>query len=320
MSFYTDKVCVVTGGAGGIGREIVKQLDAQGAKVVMVDILAGEIDKSLALMTGPGEVVGYHMDVTEEEAWPALRDFTLEKFGKVDILFNNAGIMYAKGAGTYNSTDWQYFFEANVMSAVYGCTTFAPVMEKQGFGHISTTASTAALGPNGGDGIADPYSPTKAAVLTYKEQFAINLAMKGSPVTCSVIMPCVVKSELGARLDWPDYLPKKFQDKRHLIDTRPAEMAQSARDVNMAFLLPKGHPAYEQFRAMGVMDTDEAVEIILKEIELGYFYIYTHPHMSYNVNLVEFQRRNTPWSQPVSIAEAINDATVKSRWIGYNQF
>ena len=68
------------------------------------------------------------------------------------------------------------------------------------------------------------------------------------------------------------------------------------------------------------MDTDEAVEIILKEIELGYFYIYTHPHMSYNVNLVEFQRRNTPWSQPVSIAPAIEDATVKSRWIQYNQF
>ena len=313
MSYYKDKVVVVTGSANGIGMGIAEEIGNRGGRVVLVDILEDDLNKTVARLKEKGsDVVGYPMDVTVEEDWPKLRDFVLDKYGRIDILFNNAGIMYAKPNKCFQTIDWMYYFKANVLAAVFGCNTFAPVMEKQGGGHICTTGSTASLGPNGGDGIGVPYSPTKAAVLTYMEQFAVQQAMDGTNVTCSCVMPCVINTDIGLRIDNPLSVPLEFRDKLDIIDNRPPEAVKAAHDTYDALHLPKDHPIYQQFREGGVIEIEEGVEIILREIEKGYFYIYTHPGLSAAVNRVEMMRRLTPYSQPVSIAEAMGEFNVKA--------
>ena len=175
MDSFQDKVTVVTGGAGGIGKALVRQLLAAGAKVVIGDVEQSALDAAVAELSGDGEVSGVVTDCSSAEAVDALAAAVYEKYGVCHVLFNNAGVA-APSANVWETTpnDWKWVHSVNVMGVVHGIQSFVPRMIEGGAeGHIINTSS--------GDGGISPlpfqsvYASSKAAVSIITECLGAQL-------------------------------------------------------------------------------------------------------------------------------------------------
>ena len=146
MRDIVDKVAVVTGGAGGIGRALVDRLTAEGMKAVVADLVPEAVESTVGEFVGMGrEVIGVVTDVTSLDSVEALRDATLEAFGGVHVVCNNAGI----GSGAegrlweHHVNDWRWSLDVNVMGVVNGINAFVPTMIAQDVeGHVVNTTSS----------------------------------------------------------------------------------------------------------------------------------------------------------------------------------
>lgn len=135
-----DKVVIITGASSGIGAATAKLLAKNGAKVILLarrldrlnEIKDSLPDASISTMAG---------NVTNYEDLQSAVDFAMDKFGRVDVLFNNAGIMPVNTLVSGQRQEWQDTFDVNVMGVLNGIAAVLPVMEKQGSGHIITTGS-----------------------------------------------------------------------------------------------------------------------------------------------------------------------------------
>ncbi len=173
-----DKVALVTGGANGIGRATVLRFLAEGAAVVAADLneATGQETLDLAARAGHGRRIRFQRtDVTQEADVAAAVQFAVTEFGRLDCIFNNAGIGGAFGPITHISAeDWDYTFAVLVRGVFFGIKHAARVMKAQGQGgSIINTASVAGL--SGGDG-PQAYSAAKAAVINLTRAVAIELA------------------------------------------------------------------------------------------------------------------------------------------------
>lgn len=189
MDSFEGKVAVVTGGASGIGAALVRQLLAQGAKVVVGDVEQGALDRALAELDGQGEVSGVVCDVSKPESVNALADSVYEKYGACHLLFNNAGVA-APSANVWDTTpnDWKWVHGVNVMGVVHGIQAFVPRMIEGGEeGHIINTSS--------GDGGISPlpyqsvYASSKAAVSIITECLGAQLQSEGTKLGASIFYP-----------------------------------------------------------------------------------------------------------------------------------
>ncbi|MEE4190934.1 MAG: SDR family NAD(P)-dependent oxidoreductase [Halieaceae bacterium] len=189
MDSFEGKVAVVTGGASGIGAALVRQLLAQGAKVVVGDVEQGALDRALAELDGKGEVSGVVCDVSKPESVNALADSVYEKYGACHLLFNNAGVA-APSANVWDTTpnDWKWVHGVNVMGVVHGIQAFVPRMIEGGEeGHIINTSS--------GDGGISPlpyqsvYASSKAAVSIITECLGAQLQSEGTKLGASIFYP-----------------------------------------------------------------------------------------------------------------------------------
>ena len=169
MDDFAGKVAVVTGGASGIGRSIVKELLTSGAKVVVADVEQKALDKLLAEFDGAGEIIGVVTDVSDGDSVTALADRVYDEHGVCHLLFNNAGVA-APSANVWETTvnDWKWVHGVNVLGVIHGIQAFVPRMIAGGEeGHIINTSS--------GDGGISPlpyqsvYASSKAAVSCISE-------------------------------------------------------------------------------------------------------------------------------------------------------
>lgn len=171
------KVAVITGGASGIGRASVLRFLDEGAKVLFADMNQANADEtiSLARKTGHGDRIAYHrVDVAQEGDVKAMIAATTAKFGRLDIVFNNAGVGGAFGPlDEVTVEDWDYTFAVLVRGVFLGMKHAIPIMKAQGGGSIINTASIAGLG--GGAG-SNAYSAAKAAVANLTKVAASDLA------------------------------------------------------------------------------------------------------------------------------------------------
>jgi NAD(P)-dependent dehydrogenase (short-subunit alcohol dehydrogenase family) len=189
MENFSGKVAVVTGGASGIGRSLVKELLAAGAKVVIADVEQGALDKVLAEFAGAGDVQGVVTDVSSADSVNALADKVYELHGACHLLFNNAGVA-APSANVWETTanDWTWVHGVNVHGVMHGIRAFVPRMIEGGEeGHIINTSS--------GDGGISPlpyqsvYASSKAAVSCISECLAAQLQSEGTKLGASVFYP-----------------------------------------------------------------------------------------------------------------------------------
>ncbi len=173
-----DKVAVVTGGANGIGRATVLRFLAEGAAVVAADLneTTGRETLDLASRAGQGKRIRFlRTDVVQEADVAAAVQLAVSEFGRLDCIFNNAGIGGAFGPITHISAeDWDYTFAVLVRGVFFGIKHAARAMKAQAQGgSIINTASVAGL--SGGDG-PQAYSAAKAAVINLTRAVAVELA------------------------------------------------------------------------------------------------------------------------------------------------
>ena len=174
MQDFKDRVAFVTGAARGIGLAIAAALLEEGAKVMISDLREDELAEAKAELATRGEVDACTCDVADASAVEAAAARTVERFGAVHVLVNNAGVVIGGAPGEIPLEDWRWIVDVNLMGVVHGVETFVPRIKAHGEGgFIVNTASMA--GHGGMPGLA-PYSATKFAVVGYSEALRQELA------------------------------------------------------------------------------------------------------------------------------------------------
>ncbi|MFC0203733.1 SDR family NAD(P)-dependent oxidoreductase [Novosphingobium soli] len=188
------KVAVVTGGAGGIGRATVELFVAQGAKVVIADV-ADDAGKALAERLGAAASY-LRTDVSEPGAAQAMIDTAVERFGGIDILFNNAGISTQPYPSFLDDRldDFDRVMRVNVLGPMLATRNAARAMKAQGRGGVILNNASIA-GTLAGLGMMT-YRASKAALIQFSKSSAIDLAQHGIRVNC--IVPGHVRTELSS--------------------------------------------------------------------------------------------------------------------------
>jgi len=240
MLTLEGRVAVVTGGAGGLGRAMGERFAGAGMKVVLADVQAEPLARTVAECRDAGmDIIGVPTDVTNYASVEALRDATLSAFGAVHVVCNNAGI----GAGAegrmweHELNDWKWAIGVNMMGVVHGINAFVPVMlEQDDEGHIVNTSS--------GNGGVSPlpstpqYAATKAAVVTITECLYGQLQEVGSKLGASVLFPGPHILRTGLFESWrsrTDEFAKERPRKTPYTTVEGLEAQMKAAGVNIAY-------------------------------------------------------------------------------------
>ncbi|MEU6145603.1 SDR family NAD(P)-dependent oxidoreductase [Streptomyces sp. NPDC047081] len=196
MKELRDRVAVVTGGASGIGLALAHRFTAEGMKVVIADIEEETLEKAVdSLAAGGAQVLGVRTDVSRPEDVEALAQATLDRFGAVHVVCNNAGVESGETFSEIPLTTWEWVMGVNFWGVLHGCRTFLPLLREQGEGHIVNTASTAAFAT--GLPTFTPYSVSKFAVHSLSENLDIELRGGGEPIGVSLLVPGMTKSRMA---------------------------------------------------------------------------------------------------------------------------
>lgn len=243
----SDSVAVVTGGASGIGKGIVGALLRHGAKVFIADIEQSAIDETVAEMSAHGDVTGIRTDITDEASVKALADAVYERHGKVNLLYNNAGVTSGGGGKPWQQepNDWRWCFGVNVFGTAICTSEFVPRMIEGGHpGQVINTSS--------GDGgfapvpTASVYAASKAAVSCFTEALHHNLESEGTQLRASVFYPAGGLQRTGlftAQRNRPEHLQRVGEGtgrKSMSFDEMKALLERSGRDVKEADLDAQG--------------------------------------------------------------------------------
>jgi len=197
-----EKVAIVTGGARGIGREIVRELLSMGMTVVAVDMREDVLAELPAAVGNPGEKLQCRkMDVTDSKGFTALIEETAEKYGHLDVLVNNAGITRDNIVLMLTDEDWELVLKVNLTSAFIGTRAAGKIMMRQRSGSIVFMSSYSGLEGNRGQA---NYAASKAGMLGLMKSAAKELAKRH--VRCNAIAPGFIQTEMT------DVLPQQAKD------------------------------------------------------------------------------------------------------------
>lgn len=258
MSKFAGKVAVVTGGAGDIGQAIVKQLLAQGAKVVVSDVEKGALDAVVSeLSQAGGDVTGIVTDVSDPESVEALAEQVYGLHGACHFLFNNAGVG-APSVNVWETTvnDWKWVMGVNVMGVIHGIQSFVPRMIAGGEpGHvINTSSGDGGIAPMAGQSV---YASSKASVSIITECLAAQFSTQHPQLSATIFYPAggVLKTGIWS-----------------CARNRPAELAREK---------PSGQPedlmgefmkhAEETGMEIHFQDLDELAKALLVDLEANKF-------------------------------------------------
>jgi len=186
---WKGKVAIVTGGGSGIGKELAMRMAAAGAKVVVTDI-NGAAAKQVAEACGP-EASSSALDVADRDAVSMLVQDVHRQHGRLDYMFNNAGVAVAGETHEIPQADWDRIISINVGGVLNGVLAAYPLMVAQGSGHIVNTASLAGLGPAP---LMGPYGMSKHAVVGLSTSLRIEAMKYG--VKVSVLCPAAIETPL----------------------------------------------------------------------------------------------------------------------------
>jgi NAD(P)-dependent dehydrogenase (short-subunit alcohol dehydrogenase family) len=249
------KVAVVTGAASGIGRAFAERLAQEGMKVVLADIEQPALDTAVQeLRRAEHDVIGVEMDVMSRDAVRDLAQKTLDAYGGVHLVFNNAGVHgYIEGPiWEATANDWAWTMGVNFWGVVNGVETFLPLMLASGEeGHIVNTASAV--------GYIQPqsmYYITKHAVVAYTELLHGELVAQGAPIHVSLLTPGSVSTRFATS-----------------VRNRPTALKNPPDPEKDAFgEAYRARMASNQTRSM---PASQAAEILLDAVKNEQFYVFT---------------------------------------------
>ena len=242
------RIAVVTGGGSGIGAGMCRSFAKNGMKVVVSDVDADSAERvARELRSGGGEAVAIACDVSQRPSVEALAEASIDHFGRVDIVCNNAGVFLGGRMRDFTLGDWEWVISVNLMGVVNGASVFTPHLVERGSGHIVNTAS---IGGFASDPSCAPYTTSKFAVVGYSEALRADLEPDGIGVTMLCPGPVASGIDKGDRL-------------------RPASAGTSAASSRAA----------EPIVANG-MPPDEVGDLVVQGIRDDATYIFTHPELA----------------------------------------
>ena len=190
----SDRVALVTGGAGGIGRATVHALSAAGARVAVVDVNGeGAREVAASIEAAGGEAIGLEVDVGDETAIAGMIEETVGRFGRLDLLHNNAAdsdpalIERDAALAELDAEVWDRTMRINLRGPMLGCKHAIPVMVAQGGGVIVNTSSASGLT---GDDVRAAYGASKAGLQSLTQSVATQYGKQG--IRCNAIAPGVI--------------------------------------------------------------------------------------------------------------------------------
>jgi NAD(P)-dependent dehydrogenase (short-subunit alcohol dehydrogenase family) len=203
------KVCVITGAGGGMGRVASKMFAAEGAKVVVAEFSeAAGLETVRLVRESGGEATFVKADVSSEASAKAMIDHAVATYGRVDVLYNNAGIMPEADHSVIDTdvATWDQVMAVNVRGVFLGCKYAIPKMVEQGAGSIINIASFVAL--LGCSVPQDAYTASKGALISLTRSLAVQFGPKGvrtnaicpGPVETPLLMDWLVKDEEAKRI------------------------------------------------------------------------------------------------------------------------
>lgn len=220
-----DKVCVVTGAGGGIGRGIALALSRDGARVAVLDRNQAGAEETAALVEAAGgRAIALACDISDEKAVQAARHSVEERLGAAHALVNNAGVLQSGPLTDMPLADWNRLFAINLTGYLICAQAFVPAMLERGEGSVVHVASIGARFAAPGLGA---YSITKAAVLAMSNLLAAEWGPRG--VRSNVIMPGLVQTPLSQHL-YDD--PRNVDNRKAVVPLRrigqPQDIAEAA--------------------------------------------------------------------------------------------
>lgn len=267
MQNFQGKVAVITGGASGFGREFAIIGARLGMKLVLADVQQDALDKTQAELEAQGaQVLAMRCDVRKAEQVQALADATMQKFGAVHLVFNNAGVGSGGLVWENSIADWEWVLGVNLWGVIHGVRTFTPLMlecakKEPGYeGHIVNTASMAGLLNAPTMGV---YNVSKHAVVSLSETLYHDLQLAEAPIGASVLCPYFVPTGIS-------------QSHRNRPDDVKEDSAPTASQVAAQAVTQKAVSS-------GKVTAAEVAERTFDAIRRGQFYIYSHPQALGNV-------------------------------------
>ena len=256
MKNWYGKVAVVTGGASGIGLAIAHGLVRCGVRVVLADIEDRALEEAALQLRGLGGTVECkRCDVADLQQVEQLATFCEEMYGRVHLLFNNAGVLIMGPTWELTGDDWRWVLGVNVFGVIHGIRAFLPKMLAHGEdGYIVNTGSLACFS---GHGDYAPYSASKAAVLSISQSLYSEMRAMMTKIRVSVVCPGVVQTRLHE--SWRN---------------RPADdTAWSRRDIED----PDRLASSQEYRSRG-KTAEEIAQAIFDGMQAEKFYIFTDAH------------------------------------------
>ena len=263
MKEFKDKVAVITGAASGIGRGIANRAVKEGMKVVLADIEAEPLAQAEKELKSLGAtVLPVLVDVSKAEDVEILAQKTLDAFGEVHLLCNNAGIAPFGVSWEGTLSDWKWIMDVNLWGVIHGTRTFIPIMLQQDTDcHIVNTASLSGLMANEiGQGM---YIATKFGVVGLTEIISKELSLLKSKIKVHTLCPGMVKT--------------------NIIDcerNRPADLCDDPCDTIDHPELEKIGEAIHELAESGE-SPDKVGDIVFEAIKEGVFYIFTDTRLSF---------------------------------------
>jgi NAD(P)-dependent dehydrogenase (short-subunit alcohol dehydrogenase family) len=207
MKLETGQVAVVTGGGSGLGLALVEAFAARGLSVVVADVERDALAGAVAhLEQRDVPVLGVPTDVRHAAQVDGLAAATLDRFGRVDVICNNAGVTTA-GPNIWETpvNDWEWVLAVNLWGVIHGLRAFVPHLVAQNSGHVVNTSSMAGVSVPTRHG---PYLASKHAVVALSESLEIELASAAPNVGVTVVCPGIVGTNIAAaQRNRPDDLP-----------------------------------------------------------------------------------------------------------------
>ena len=253
MELEAGQVAVVTGAASGLGLALAKAFAGRGMKVVLADVEQPPLTDAVAAIEATGsEALGVRTDVRFRDQLDALAAATLDRFGRVDLICNNAGVSsLGPRMWELDQSNWDWVMSVNLGGVVNGIGAFVPHLVAQGSGHVVNTASMAGISPAPRQAA---YTASKNAVVGLSEALAVDLAAVGADVGVTVVCPGIVATNI------------------HNADrNRPEGVSGGHFDLtgdDFDEII-----AWSQTLSTEMMDADAAAPIVLDAIEAGRLYV-----------------------------------------------
>jgi NAD(P)-dependent dehydrogenase (short-subunit alcohol dehydrogenase family) len=285
------RVAVITGAASGIGLAMAQRFAREGMKLVLADIERPALEQAGEALSRDGtDVLTVPTDVSLEADVTALAATTLETFGDVHLVCNNAGVG-SRGLpiAELPLLDFEWVLAVNLFGVIHGMRAFLPHLRATGVGHIVNTASMSGLYnlPRMG-----PYNASKAAVVALSETLRFELAAEGSEVGVSVVCPGWVRTNIS--------MSDRNRQERFAYALDTDQMAQVA--VHKA-------RRREYLRTVAT-DPTHVADQVCEAVKTNRFYVFTHP--AHVPIFVERARRILAGEDPAEPPELADEVVVRS--------